>query len=183
VGRIRVGVVEEVEIFRRGLVACLSEDPGLAVSAATPGPPLPEPADVAVVSAPAAARHRFGCPIVLCTGEHDEPQAAAAANDVAGVLVRGTMTEAQLHATVRAAAAGLRVNADAYARPADQTGIDPRSVRVLELLADGRSTREIAGELSYSERTIKKRIHELEGTLHARSRAQVVARAIRDGLI
>jgi DNA-binding NarL/FixJ family response regulator len=93
------------------------------------------------------------------------------------------MTEAQLHATVRAAAAGLRVNADAYAGGGRPDRIDGRSRRVLELLAEGNSTREIAHDLSYSERTIKKLIRELEALLHARSRAQVVAHAIRQGLI
>lgn len=181
--RIRVGVVEEVEIFRRGLVACLREDDGLEVAAATAAPPLPHAADVAVVSVAAAGRHRFGCPVVLCCGERDDPRASAPPNDVAGVLVRGTMTEAQLHATVRAAAAGLRVNADEYARKASPNGLGDRSVRVLELLADGRNTREIAGELSYSERTIKKLIHEAERQLEARSRAQAVAQAIHHGVI
>jgi DNA-binding NarL/FixJ family response regulator len=182
-GPIAVSVVEEVEIFRRGLVACLAEDPQVEVGAAESSPPLPESPDVAVVSAEAAASHHFECPIVVCRGERDEPGPVAATNDVAGVLVRGTMTEAQLHATVRAAAAGLRVNADGYASHAAPNGIEPRSVRVLELLAEGRSTREIADEMSYSERTIKKLIHELERLLDARSRAQAVALAIRHGLI
>jgi DNA-binding CsgD family transcriptional regulator len=180
---VRVGVVEEVEIFRRGLVACLAEDPAVEVRVAAAEPPLTEPADVAVVSAHAAADHPFSCPVVVCCADRDEPHAAAAINDVAGVLVRGTMTEPQLHASVRAAAAGLRVNADPYAADAATDPIEPRSVRVLELLAEGRSTREIAGEMSYSERTIKKVIHEIEGLLDARSRAQAVALAIRGGLI
>jgi DNA-binding NarL/FixJ family response regulator len=181
--RIRVGVVEEVEIFRRGLVACLTEDPQVEVGGTAAEPPLAESSDVAVVSAGAASSHHFSCPIVVCCGDRDEPRAAAATNDVAGVLVRGTMTEAQLHATVRAAAAGLRVNAEAYASNAAPNGVEPRSVRVLELLAEGRNTREIADEMSYSERTIKKLIHELERLLDARSRAQAVALAIRHGLI
>ena len=181
--QVRVGVVEEVEIFRRGLVACLAEDPAVDVRTAASAPPLSEPADVAVVSAHAAADHRFPCPVVVCCGDREEPHAAAAINDVAGVLVRGTMTEVQLHASVRAAAAGLRVNADPYAADSGPDAIEPRSVRVLELLAAGRSTREIADEMSYSERTIKKLIHEIEGLLEARSRAQAVALAIRNGLI
>lgn len=179
---IRVAVVEEVEIFRRGLVACLGEDPAVEVAAATAAPPLPEGVDVAVVSSPAAAQHRFPCPVILCSGE-DEPASGAACNHVFGVLERGSMTEAQLHATVRAAAAGLRVNADAFAGGGAPDSLDRRSRRVLQLLADGLNTREIAQDLSYSERTIKKLIRDLEATLHARSRAQVVAHAIRQGLI
>lgn len=181
--QIRVGVVEEVEIFRRGLVACLAEDPSLDVRTAVGAPPLPEAVDVAVVSTAAAADHRFACPVVVCGGDRDEPHWTGAINDVAGVLIRSTMTVAQLHATVHATAAGLRVNADVSTDGAVAGAIGARAVRVLELLAQGWSTREIADEMSYSERTIKKLIHESEHLLEARSRAQVVALAIRHGLI
>ncbi|MFN2468483.1 MAG: LuxR C-terminal-related transcriptional regulator [Gaiellaceae bacterium] len=159
---IRVAVIEELEIFRRGLVSCLAEEGDLVVTVATDDAPLPGPADIAVVSAAAARRHRFECPIVVCSAEREGPRRVAAGNVVTGVLHRGTMTEAQLRATVRAAAAGLRVNADAYGDP-DADAHDPRAVRILELLADGHTTREIADDLSYSERTIKKRIQELGG--------------------
>ena len=74
------------------------------------------------------------------------------------------------------------INADAF-DPIDAMDLGSRAVRVLELLADGRTTREIADDLSYSERTIKKHIHDLERRLGARSRAQVVAQAIRQGVI
>ncbi len=176
-----MAVVEEVEIFRRGLVACLAEDDELDVRAAYDAP-LPPPTDIAVVSASAARRHRFPCPIVVCTGEREDAVRVAKGNTVAGVLERGMMTEAQLRLTVRAAATGLRVNADAHRR-LGADAVDPRSVRVLQLLADGRSTREIADDMNYSERTIKKLIHDLERLLGARSRAQAVAQAIRQELI
>src|SRR3954447_15663683 len=182
-GRIQVAVVEEVEIFRRGLMACLADDATVAIITVAAEPPLPAPADVAVVSASVAARHGFGCPVVVCCSGHDEPRAASVTNDVAGVLARSTMTEAQLQATVRAAPAGCRVNAEWLPSRTERDALEPRSVRVLELLATGRSTREIAHDMSYSERTIKKLIHELERQFSARSRAQVVAQAIRLGLI
>ena len=50
-------------------------------------------------------------------------------------------------------------------------------------MAEGRTTREIADDMSYSEQTIKKLITALEGRLHARSRAHMVALALRQGLI
>ena len=61
--------------------------------------------------------------------------------------------------------------------------LDPRSLRLVELVAEGRTTREIAHDMSYSEQTIKKLITALEGRLHARSRAHMVALALRQGLI
>ena len=53
----------------------------------------------------------------------------------------------------------------------------------MKLLAEGLSTREMAVRMNYSERTIKKLITGLQDRLAARSRAQIVARAIRTGLI
>ena len=54
---------------------------------------------------------------------------------------------------------------------------------LIELLAEGHTTREIAGRMSYSEQTIKKLITALERRMEARSRAHLVAVAIRRGLI
>ena len=179
---IRVGVVEEHEVYQRGLVACLAEQDGVTVSFATRDAAPVVPVDVAVVSASAAGTHRFDCPLIVCSPERGELRSLAPGNTVAGVLHRGTLTEAKLSATVRAVVVGLRVNADAYLVPGDGD-LEPRAVRVLELLAEGCSTREIAQTMSYSERTVKKVIHELERLLRARSRAQAVALAIRQGLI
>ncbi len=58
-----------------------------------------------------------------------------------------------------------------------------RELRVLRLLADGYSTAEIAGELAYSESTIKSAIHELTSRLELRNRSHAVAFAVRAGLI
>jgi DNA-binding NarL/FixJ family response regulator len=97
------------------------------------------------------------------------------------VLHRASLTASQLRATVHAAAAGLRVHARLVHDTHD--ALDPRSVRVLQLIAEGYSTREIATRMSYSERTIKKLITQLQDRLQTRTRAQIVAHAIRRGLI
>jgi DNA-binding CsgD family transcriptional regulator len=177
---IRVRVVEEHEVFRRGIVASLRERSEFWLCEADDGAAA-EHVDVAVVSDAAIARHRFDCPLVVCTAEatvrREHP-----GNVVAGVLMRATMTEAQLHATVRAVAAGLRVNMETYDSMAART-LDERAVRVAELLARGYTTQEIAKDLSYSDRTVKKVIKQLEGLLDARGRAQIVAHAIRLGII
>lgn len=179
---IRVAVIEEHEILRFGLVACLEQDQGLAISAARAELTSELDTDIAVVSSEAAGRHRFRCPIVVCSDGPIGPHSVAVGNDVTGVLDQSSLTAAQLCATVRAAATGLRVKSQV---DGDQTGeaFEPRALRVLELMADGHSTREIADQMSYSERTIKKLITGLEGRLQARSRAQLVARAIRRGVI
>lgn len=184
---ITVVVVEEHEIVRRGLVASLEEDQRLRVASASPETPLPAGVDVAVVSSRAAARTVFPCPIVVCADTLHHADAVAATNTVAGVLVRKTLTGAQLRATVHAAAAGLRVqvgrtNGNGH-HDTESVALEPRATRLLELLAEGLSTREIAVHMSYSERTIKKLITALEHRFAARNRAQIVAQAIRSGLI
>ena len=165
-------------MFRRGIMASLHEhsDFELCDDKDLPAPAAP---DVAVVSDAAIAREHFDCPVVVCAADASIRRSAHPGNLVAGVLARATMTEAQLHATVRAVAAGLRVNTGAY----DGHTINARAARVAELLARGYTTQEIARDLNYSERTVKKVIKELESALHARSRAQIVAEAIRQGVI
>jgi DNA-binding NarL/FixJ family response regulator len=179
---IRVAVVEEHEIVRYGLVACLAEDRGLTVNAASADTLDGQDVDIAIVSSEAAGEHRFSCPIVVCSDNARGPRSVASGNDVVGVLYRGSLTVAQLRATVHAAAAGLRVNAHDSTERTDQ-GLDSRGLRLLELIAEGHSTREIADQMSYSEHTIKRLITALENHMNARSRAQVVAEAIRRGLI
>ena len=179
--RLRVAVVEEQTIFRFGLVACLRDDQGLEVIVAEPGELAADQADLAVTSGQSARSHRFPCPIVVCDGA-EGPQGLAAGNEVVGFLDRRSVTVAQLQATVHAAAAGLRVSTDVHAEPPTDA-LEPRARRVLELMAEGHSTREIATQMSYSERTIKKLITRLAKGMQARSRAQLVAKAMRRGLI
>ena len=63
------------------------------------------------------------------------------------------------------------------------SGLTPREVDVLRLVAEGLDTGEIAGKLSYSERTVKNVIHGLTTRLHLRNRAHAVAHALREGYI
>ncbi|HCP62709.1 MAG TPA: hypothetical protein DIU14_09620, partial [Actinobacteria bacterium] len=73
---IRVAVVDEHEIFRRGVVACLQEDPMVAVVSEGPEGAASEQADVGVVSSTAAVRQVFPWPLVVCSGEpHAVPEA------------------------------------------------------------------------------------------------------------
>jgi DNA-binding NarL/FixJ family response regulator len=177
-----VAVVEDHKILCYGLVACLAEDPSIEVTVPDADDSLGEHVDIAVVSSTAASRQRFPCPIVVCSDAPGGPRSVAEGNDVAGVVHRQSVTVAQLHATVRAAAAGLRVRPNVVGGHKHDR-LDPRSLRLLELVADGHSTREIADDMSYSEQTIKKHITALESRLQARSRAHLVALAIRRGLI
>jgi DNA-binding NarL/FixJ family response regulator len=179
-GEIKVAIFEDHEIFRRGLVAVLAEDRRLRVVTLGPLAAAPEDIDVAVVSSKVASGRSFRCPIIVYSDDSERSNGAAAGNEVAGVLDSDQLTGAQLRATVHATVAGLRVNTQLNgAGPV----LEPRTRRVLELMADGYSTREIAELMSYSERTIKKLITTLQQRFDARSRAHIVAQAIRRGLI
>ena len=178
---IRAAVVDEHEIFRRGLLACLADDPFVEVvwDSAQEAPTVE--VDVAVLSLEAAGRHRYDCPLVVLS-----PTAVVAGRlpegaSASAILPRRLLSSEQLSVAVRAAAVGLQVNHGESA-PAGWER-DDRHVEVLRLLAQGAGTHDIATSLSYSERTIKSVIQEIERDLGARSRAHAVAEGIRRGLI
>lgn len=175
---IRVGVIDEHEIFRRGIVACLREDEELAVVEVGPTVPRAGSVDVLVLS-PQAVGRKLPCPAVVCYARAEEAERLATRDNVLAVLPRRTMMPAQLTAAVRAAAAGLRVSGHRLAGPT----VSERSRAVLRLLAGGANTREISSELGFSERTIKGEIAEIQRDLGARNRAHLVAEAVRADLI
>ncbi|WP_406484855.1 response regulator transcription factor [Streptomyces sp. NBC_01563] len=63
------------------------------------------------------------------------------------------------------------------------TGLAPRELDVLRLVAEGYDTAEIAVKLSFSERTIKNVLHSVMTRLQLRNRSHAVAYAMRHGLI
>src|SRR5436309_792731 len=63
------------------------------------------------------------------------------------------------------------------------TGLYPREVEVLRLMAEGLDTTQIAHRLVYSERTVKNVLHGLMTRMHLRNRPHAVAYALREGLI
>jgi DNA-binding NarL/FixJ family response regulator len=63
------------------------------------------------------------------------------------------------------------------------SGLAPREVEVLRLMADGSDTAEIAEALCYSERTVKNILHALMSRLNLKNRAHAVAYAMRAGII
>jgi DNA-binding NarL/FixJ family response regulator len=63
------------------------------------------------------------------------------------------------------------------------SGMAEREVRILRLVADGMDTKEIAGQLHYSERTVKNVLHDVTTRFQLRNRSQAVAYALREGLI
>ena len=139
--------------------------------------------------------------VVACTSRADEESVLGVIQAGAvGVMSKQTVTRETLAAGVRAALngagvvtpellstllAGLsRVSRDVL-EPNGLTlsRLTRRERRVLSLIADGHPTREVALELSYSERTVKNVLHDIVVKLNVRTRAQAVACAVREGLI
>jgi DNA-binding NarL/FixJ family response regulator len=184
---IRVAVLEEHEIFRLGVVACLQAHPGISVVAHGTTSEVGRrddlddlDLDVVITSRSAAGDHRFGCPVVVIAPDATAVALASGEPPVAGRLPLQTLTAERLVAATTAAAAGLEVT---VSDDGTDHRLDDRSLHVLRQLADGADTRTIAADLDCSLRTVKAIVQDLKQALAARSRAQAVAQAIRRGLI
>jgi DNA-binding NarL/FixJ family response regulator len=65
----------------------------------------------------------------------------------------------------------------------DPDRLTERELDVLRLVVDGLRNKEIAAQLGVSENTVKFHLRNILDKLHAESRAEVVARAVREGLV
>lgn len=178
----RLAIIDEHEMFRRGIVASLARDPGLDILMEADEGPLPPTLDIAVLSPRAFRTLSPLCPSVICGG-WDDQSVRTGVRGAAAVVDRDTVRSEQIVATVRTLA-GLRRDRHPTSPAPPATGrLDARSQQVLQLLAEGADTREISRHLHYSERTIKLLIRGVQEALNARTRAHAVARAIRVGII
>jgi DNA-binding NarL/FixJ family response regulator len=207
---VKLFVLDTHTIYRRGLVACLdllAEVESVAdaerVRDAWEHPALFE-ADLVLVdpSLPGGAdfvtgvRETVGARVIVCASESGQDAALSALQaGAAGYLRKDELTPETLSSAVRAAADGTSVVGagllehllaklpeSAEPKPAAARLTD-REQQVLSLIAAGHPTREVALELSYSERTVKNVLHDVVTKLNARSRSQAVAFAVREGLI
>jgi DNA-binding NarL/FixJ family response regulator len=139
--------------------------------------------------------------VIVCTSRCDEDTILGVIQAGAvGILSKQTLTRETLAAGVRAAINGTgvvtpellgtllsgisRVSRDVLEpRGLTLSRLTPREQQVLSLIADGMPTREVALELSYSERTVKNVLHDIVIKLNVRTRSQAVACAVREGLI
>jgi DNA-binding CsgD family transcriptional regulator len=68
-------------------------------------------------------------------------------------------------------------------RVRETLGVSERELEVLQLLAAGRSNKEIANHLNLSPNTVKSHVAKLFGKLEARRRTQAISRARELGMI
>jgi DNA-binding NarL/FixJ family response regulator len=203
---IQVAVRASTPLIHAGLVGLLRPRPEFRVL------PEPDDAaaDVAVVCgrrltrdvvamlrrAPFSAR----ASAVLIVSEISEPELLVALEHrVVTILSRSAVTVDRLARSVSAAAESPGVMSPHAVRelrrhierlrnenrpPHDaHVGLSPREIDVLRLMADGLDSHEVASELRYSERTVKKVIHGVTRRLNLRNRSHAVAYAVRAGVI
>jgi DNA-binding CsgD family transcriptional regulator len=65
----------------------------------------------------------------------------------------------------------------------ERVSLTPTELRILEMLALGRSTKEIAGLVGRSARTVDNHVSSILRKLQAQGRGEAVARARRSGLL
>jgi DNA-binding NarL/FixJ family response regulator len=70
---------------------------------------------------------------------------------------------------------------DLVSRRGDENRLTPQQERVLELSAEGLNYREIGARLFISESTVRFHMQKLKGKFGARTKAELIARAIRSG--
>jgi DNA-binding NarL/FixJ family response regulator len=203
---IQVAVRASTPLTHAGLIGLLRASPDLTVLPEADD----AAADVAVVCgsrlnqelvamlrcAPFFAR----APVVLVVAEITEPELRAAlGHRVVAILPRAAATADRLTRSVRAAAESPgvmpphavrelrrhieRLRSDNLTPHVAEAGLTRREIDVLRLMADGLDSTEVASELRYSERTVKKVIHGVTRRLSLRNRSHAVAYAVRAGLI
>jgi DNA-binding NarL/FixJ family response regulator len=140
--------------------------------------------------------HLPDIPVVILTMHADrEVLARAIRAGAAGYLVKDCSTD-EVVRTVRVAASGetalspelaasMLAEAQRLEAPPDELEpiISKREEEVLQLVADGLSTSEVAAQLYISIKTVKNHLASIYEKLDSRDRTQAVLRAVRMGII
>jgi DNA-binding NarL/FixJ family response regulator len=208
---VRVVVADDQTVVRDGLVTLLKLLPGIdVVAAASDGEEAVRMVaehnpDVLLVdlrmprvdgveaTRRVRADHAGTEVVVLTTYSDDDSVLSALRAGARGFLTKDADAES-IGRALQAAAAGQSIldaevqrrliESAATPKPADLagSGLTPREIEVLRLIADGLSNTEIARHLVVSEATVKTHINHLFAKANLRDRAQAVAYAYRLGL-
>ncbi|HZJ26185.1 MAG TPA: response regulator transcription factor [Acidimicrobiia bacterium] len=198
---VRVLVVEDEPLFRRGVAAALAgvgtvDDTGFGHEAVK----LAAEFALVVVGTPAdmprveLARRLTRHPtpprvVVLVEARHPEEVGALRALDVAGLVGRATGPDAlalavgRVLAGERAVDAALTESVPRTGTPAGEFALTARERDVLVLLAEGRSNREIAATLFVSLPTVKTHLAHIYAKLDVKNRNEALGRAVGLGLL
>lgn len=201
---IKVLVVDDHSIVRKGLVALLNSIEGLSVVAeASDGEQAivahrTHKPDVTLMDlrlpklggADAIAAIRKEQPaarvIVLTTFDGDEDIFRALQAGAKGYLLKG-MDAAELTEAIRAVYAGRsKIPAPIAEKLAERMGgpeLTTRELEVLKRIVAGRSNKEIGGDLHISEATVKTHINSILSKLGVNDRTQAATSALQRGIV
>lgn len=209
--RIRLVIVDDHALFRAGLVSLLEEMPEFdiageagngrdaleVISKANPDLVL---LDVNMpimngVETVAALRELPASPrvLMLTISKHDEDLFGAINAGADGYLLKNADPD-ELRKAILQVSEGKSVISPEVTRPLLKAiagnqgimldgGLSKRELEVLELLAQGRTTTQIAGDLFVSENTVKTHVRHILEKMEASNRAEAVSKAIQTGLI
>lgn len=208
---IRVLVADDHPVVRRGVVALLATEPGIAVVGEAAGGReaveaverlrpdvvlmdlvMPEGGGVEAIRRIAAERPEAKV-LVLTSFASDDQVLPALKAGARGYLLKDAGPEELIRAVRQvdrgeaslAPSIAARVLAELTGAGERPPGADPltgREVEVLRLVARGLGNRAIADALSLSEPTVRAHVSAILGKLHLASRTQAALYALREGL-
>jgi two-component system, NarL family, nitrate/nitrite response regulator NarL len=204
----KVLIVEEQEVVRRGLLAVASSVPDVVASAVATVSPGQEALlaaiDVTLVSTSTLVRvERAGFdvdhlrPMIVILPTSDPQQLEIATRRPAdGYIVQGELTPRSLrtallevmegHLTVSGEIAAQlldRARGHDRARLPQPSHLSSREAEVLTLLVGGASNKEIAQELHISVHGVKRHVSTLLGKFESQNRLHLVSRILRAGMV
>lgn len=201
---IKVMIVDDHPTFRMGLAALIDSQPGMkvvaqyasgeeALAAYTPGTisvvlmdlRLPGIGGVEAIIG-LLGRDPGARVIVLTTYDADEDVFRAMQSGARSYLLKDMSTE-EIAGTIMAVHRGStevppRI-AERLAERAQRQALSQREQEVLQLLARGRSNKEIGAQLFISEETVKSHLKTLFAKLRVRDRTEAAISAVRHGII
>ncbi len=209
---IRVLLVDDQELFRRGVTMVLSSDVDLEIEDVDDGDSAleriaEEPFDVVLLDVRMPGRSGVeicaaikqiapSTGIIMLTASDEEADLYESVKaGASGYLLKDGSTYEQVGEAVRVVANGQSLISPSMATKlleefvhmsrgaAPATTLTPRELEVLRLVAHGKSNRDIAHELFISENTVKNHIRNILEKLQMKSRMEAAMYAVRSKLI
>jgi DNA-binding NarL/FixJ family response regulator len=207
---IRMIVVDDHALFRAGLISLLSEMDGIEIlgeandgESAVEQVRMKKPDMVLMdvnmpgiggVEAVRRLRRSESCRILMLTiSKNDEDLFGAISAGADGYILKDAEPE-ELQKTIYLVSQGMFVLSPQVTRQVVQaigsdqnrftdSGLSGRELEVLECLAQGKTTIQIAGKLFISENTVKTHVRHILEKLEASNRAEAVSKALQMGLL